>query len=67
VLLTFLPGETAVCWGILSRLLGPGVRWRPAGVSLTTATPAPEVGRQPLKGREVPLWFGYNQLSGEPP
>jgi hypothetical protein len=45
------PGETVRCGGILSRLPGPGVRWRLAGVSLALVAPAAsEVGRQPLTG-----------------
>src|SRR5256885_2095156 len=43
------PGETVMCGGILSRLPGPGVRWRPAEVGPALATPAAfEIGRQPL-------------------
>src|SRR5262249_5262726 len=52
---TSLQAKRRSAGGILSRLPGPGVRWRPAGVGLALVAPAAsEVGRQPLKGLRRP-------------
>src|SRR5262245_10117186 len=64
----FPPRQVGCHQGILSRLPGPGVPWRWAGIGSALVAPAAcEVGRHPVKGqgnrtgvRDKTAWPGYS-------